>query len=49
MMSKSEPNDKGRNNQFKPIIYQSKRRGQRKNFHDRCNYQNSYRSNSGDR
>ena len=44
----------GINKQFKPHIYQSKRRGQSRNFcdkhyYDRRHYQNRYRSNSGDR
>ena len=49
MMSKLAANDEGTNKQFKPKIYQSKRRGQMRNFYDRHNYQNRYRSNRGDR
>ena len=46
--------DDGTNKQFKPQIYQSKRREQSRNFYDKCNYDqrnyhNRYRSNSGDR
>ena len=36
------------NNQFKPKIYQSIRRGRMRNYYDQGNYQNRYRSNSGD-
>ena len=54
MMSKLAANNEGTNEQFKPKIFKSKRRGQSRNFHDKCNYdqrnyQNRYRSNSGDR
>ena len=54
MMGKLAKRDNGTNRQFKPQIYQSKRRGQSKNFYDTCNYdrgnyQNRYRSNSRDR
>ena len=46
--------DKGTNRQFKPQIYQSRRREQSRNVydshnHDREDYQNKYRSNNGDR
>ena len=34
MMSKLAANDEGTNKQFKPKIYQSKRRGQTGNFYD---------------
>ena len=34
---------------MKPKIHQYKRRGQTRNFYDRCNNQNRYRLNSGDR
>ena len=54
MMDKMTTRDNGTNRKFKPQIYQSKRRGQSKNFYDTCNYdrgnfQNRYRSNRGDR
>ena len=54
MMSQLVTKDDGTNKQFKPQIYQSKRRGQSRNFYDKCNYdqrnyQNRYRSNSRDR
>ena len=54
MMSKLTAQDDSQNKQFKPNIYQSKRKGQIRNFYNRCNYdqriyQNRYRSNSGDR
>ena len=49
MMSKLATNKEGTNKQLKPYIYQSKRRGQTRNFYDRPNYQNRYRSNIGDR
>ena len=54
MMGKLATNDNGINKQFKPQIYQSKRRGQGRNFYnkhnyDRWNHQNRYRSNSGER
>ena len=35
--------------QFKPKIYQGKRRGQTRNYYDQGNCQNRCRSNSGDR
>ena len=54
MMSKLTTEDESQNKQFKPKIYQDKRRGQTRNFYDRHSYeqrndQNRYRSNSGDR
>ena len=54
MMSKLTAQDDEQIKQFKPKTYQSMRRGQTRNFYDRCNnsqrnYQNRYRSNSGDR
>ena len=52
MMSKFTTQDDSQNKQFKPKIYQGKRRGQTRNFysrHDQRNYQNRYRINSGDR
>ena len=49
MMSKLAANKEGVNKKFKAKIYQNKRRGQTRNFYDRCNYQNGYRLNSGDR
>ena len=38
MMSKLAANQEGTNKQFKPKIFQSKRRGQVRNFYDRYNY-----------
>ena len=54
MMGKLAVRDNGTNMQFKPQIYQSKRRGPSRNFYDSHNYdkgndQNRYRSDSGDR
>ena len=54
MMGELVTRNNGMNRQFKPLIYQSKRRGQSRNFYNTCNYdrgnyQNRYRSNSGDR
>ena len=49
MMSKLAANKEGVNKQIKPKIYQNKKRGQTRNFYDTCNYQNRYRSHSGDR
>ena len=49
MLHKLAANEEGVSKQYKPKIYQNKRRGQTRNFYDRCNYQNRYRSNSGDR
>ena len=54
MMSKLTTQDDSHNKQFKPKIYQGKRRGQTRNFYDRHiydqrNYQNRHRSKSGDR
>ena len=54
MMSKLIANDDGTNKQFKPKIFISKRRGQTRNFYNKCNYyqrsyQNRYRSSIGDR
>ena len=49
MMSKLTTKEEGLSNWFKTEIYQSKRRGQNRKIYDRCNYQNSYRSGSGDR
>ena len=54
MMSKLAANDEGTNKQFKAKIFHSKRRGQTRNFYDKHNYdprnyQNRYRSHSGDR
>ena len=54
MMEKLASRDSEVSRPFKPQIYQSKRRGQSRNFYnshnyDRGNYQNRYRSNSGDR
>ena len=54
MMSKLTTQDDSQNKQFNPKIYQVKRRGQTRSFYNRQsyyqrNYQNRYRSNSGDR
>ena len=51
MMNKLTAQDDDQNKQFKPKIYQCKRRGQTMNFYDRCdrNYPNGYRSDSRDR
>ena len=53
-MGKLVARDSKANKPFKPQIYQSKRRGQGRNLYDshnnkKENYQNRYRSNSGDR
>ena len=37
-MSKLAANNEGSNKQFKAKIFQSKRRGQRRNFYDKHNY-----------
>ena len=54
MMGRLAARDNGTNRQFKPQIYQSRRRGQDRYFYDshnydRGNYQGGYRSNSRDR
>ena len=54
MMTKLTAQDDNQNKQFRPEIYQSKWRGQPRNFYDwnnydQENYQNRYRSNSRDR
>ena len=54
MMSKLTTQGDGQDKQFKPRIYQGKRRGQMRNFYNRCtydqrNYQNRFRSDSRDR
>ena len=49
MMSKLTAQGNNQNKQFKPKIYQGKRRGQTRNYYGQGNYQNRYRSNSGDR
>ena len=54
MMSKLTTLDDSQNKQFKPEIYQGKRRGQTGNLYDKCSYdqrndQNRYKSNSGER
>ena len=49
MMSKLTARVYKQNKPFKPKIYQGKRRGQTRNYYDQGNYQNGYRSNSGDR
>ena len=53
-MSKLTTRDESQNKQFKPKIYQGKRRGQTGNFYNRHSYdqrndQNRYKTNSGDR
>ena len=49
MMSKLTAQDYSQNKQFKPKMYQGKQRGQMRNYYDQGNYQNKYRSNSGDK
>ena len=53
MMSKLTAQDDDQNKQFKPKIYQGKRRGQMRTFYDKHNYdqrnQCRYRSDSRDR
>ena len=53
MMGKLTAQDDDQSKQFKPIIYQGKRRGHTRNFYDQSygqrNYKIRYRSNSGDR
>ena len=54
MMSKFTAGDDNQKKQFKPKIYQSKQRGQTRNFYnqnnyDQRNYQNRCMLNSGDR
>ena len=49
MMGKLAARDNGKNRQFKPQIYQSRRMGQSRNFYDSSNfdrghYQGQYRS-----
>ena len=48
MMSKLTAQGNNQNKQFKPKIYQRKRRGQMRNYYDQGYYQNRYRSNSVD-
>ena len=49
MMSKlKKAQGNNQNKPFKSKIYQDKRRGQTRNYFDLGNYQNRYRSNSGD-
>ena len=48
MISKLTAQSNNQNKQFKPKIYQGKRRGQTRNYYNQGNYQNRYRSNSGD-
>ena len=48
MIGKSATRDSGTGRQFKPQIYQNRGTGQSRNYNQR-NYQNRYRSNSGDR
>ena len=49
MISKLTAQGSNKNKPFKPEIYQGKRGGQTKNYHDQGNYQNRYRSSSGGR
>ena len=54
MIGKLAAGDSGSGRQFKPQIYQCKRRGQNRGSYDGCNYDqwgylNRYRSDSGDR
>ena len=49
MMHKLTTQGNSQNKQFKPKICHSKKRGQTKNLYNKGNYQNRYRSNSGDR
>ena len=49
IMSKLTAQGSNQNKPFKLKIYQGKRRGQTRNYYDQGNYQNRYRSNSGDR
>ena len=49
MMNKSRVQGNNQNKQFKPNIYQGRRRGQSRNYYDQGNYQGGYRSNNGDR
>ena len=54
MMGKIAARDNGTTKQYKPQIYQSRRRGQSRSFYDshncdRGNYQNRYRSDNSDR
>ena len=49
MTSKLTAQGNNKNKQFKPKIYQGKRRGQTRNSYDQDNFHDRYRSNSGDR
>ena len=49
MISKLTAQGSNENKQFKPKIYQGKRRGQTRKYYDQGNYQNTYRSNSEER
>ena len=49
VMSKLTAQGINQNKQFKPKIIKEKRRGQTGNYYKQGNYQNRYRSNSGDR
>ena len=49
MVSKLTTEGNNQNKQFKPKIYQSRWRGQSRNYYYQSNYQNRYRFNSGDR
>ena len=48
MIGKLATRESGTSRQVKPQIYQNRGRGQNRNYNQR-NYQNRYRSNSGDR
>ena len=49
MMNQLTPHSNNQNKQFKPNIYQGKRRGQLGNYYDQGIYENRYRLNSGNR
>ena len=49
MMSKLAAQGNNQNKQFKPKVYQGRRRGQMRNYYDLGKYQNRYRLNSGDK
>ena len=48
-MSKLRAQGRDQNKPFKSTFYQGKRRRQTRNYYTQGNYQNKYRSNSGDR
>ena len=49
ILRKLKAQGRNQNRPFKHKIYQGKRRGKTRNYYDQGNYQNRYRSNSGDR